>query len=146
MAELTGKGKGKTTKAPIGSPLGLQMETVLAHMKHHKTTKRQHGALLEMHDMVRRRPPKEIMKCAYEMGWKYAEEEIAHNQDDDPNSVSGPKNEEEGVIDTIRRGWPDPLNKAMRTHNKIQNKQTFNESASVKELARINDNSPEVTI
>jgi hypothetical protein len=140
-------GKGKSTKAPIGSPLGRQMEGVLSHMKHHKSTKSQHGALLEMHDMVRRRPPREMLKCAYEMGWKHAEEEaLPHNQDDDPNSVTGPKNEEEAIVDTIRRGWPNPLDKAMRTHNKIQNKQSYASSATTKERAKINDNSPDVTV
>lgn len=136
----------KKSKEPKASTVGQQMDTVLAHLKHHKSLKSQHAALCEMHDAAAGRPKQELLKKAYWAGWKFAEENLAINNDDDPTSTQGAKNEEERVVDVIRRGWPDPLDKAMRTHNKIVNKQQFTESASVKDLAKVNSNSPEVTV
>ena len=138
----------KPEKAQIISHHGTAMTSIIERLKAHKSHKSTHEALTNMHDSVLRRPPTEggMLKKAYEAGYKYAEDGISMNKDDDPNSVKGPANKEEAIVDVIRPGWPNPLDSAMRTHNKMMNKQQFSESASVKDLAKINANSPEVTV
>lgn len=146
-------GKGKT---PLNSVIGHQMAGIAEKLKSHASKKKIGDALGSMHDSVAKKPTfgkkAGLLKTAYYLGVKAAEDSVSMNSEDNPSTVHEHEPEEEKVITSLRRGWPDPLAEAQKGY-KGKDREIYDEDqpseydwGDVKSRNQINYNSPDVTV
>jgi len=144
----------KAKKNPIASNTGMQMSKLMDHMKKHKSHKTMNECVSKMHGALSGVPVAGPIKTAYLAGFKYAEEEIAHDDSSEANPAHAKKDKspEEKVIETMRRGWPDKNNSSTIKDNKEDGELTDDtydpnlDLDTAKEKAQLTPHSPETTI
>ena len=78
-----------------------------------------------------------IIKKCYFLGYKKAQEEANV-------SINKKESGDADEINILRRGWPDPLKRAEKLHEKMTKKDKVNPD-SVKERTKMTANSPEIS-
>ena len=87
-------------KMPASSPVGLEMDNIMAKLKMHKAHKGVKDSIGNMQSSLG------MIKKAYLDGVKYAEEEIESDSDNGETSTNN-QDESSKIISILRRGWPD---------------------------------------
>jgi len=146
---------GKSSKKrPPASPIGVHMNGLSERMKKHKAQKNVHEALSTMHMSISGHPLDEnskILKTAYEAGAKYAEETVSESNSSTNSALSNTdRSPEEAIVETMRRGWPDPFKKALRenknyTINHEYQPGTYQERGDIARRSQLTRYSPETT-
>ena len=136
----------KSKKVLATSPVGRQMEGLTETLKLHKADKSMHECLTNMHGSIK----SPIMKTAYEAGYKYATDSVSENSSTDNPASTQSEDEGEKVIRTLRRGWPDVLEKAEREHDGPDSRDEYSsdnfDQGQAKERSRMTKYSPETTV
>lgn len=141
----------KNSKIPPQSMTGQSMEALVEKLKRHKVQQGLNKSISEMNASLQGQGG--ILKKAYLMGVKYAEESVSKDpSSDNPAGDNPDKTEEEKVIEIIRRGWPDPV-KSMKNDPDVpggrEDKAPLDDGydrEQAKKKAKMTAHSPETTI
>ena len=159
MSSSSGSSGSKAQKIPPSSPIGMGMNSLAEKMKKHKVNKEVHSSLATMHMASSGVPlddKSKLLKTAYLAGVKHAEESVSESSSTQNSALGNTdKTEEERLIETIRRGWPDQKRQALADikgetgtpHDEDVRLNDFNYSyGDLKDKARMTPGSPDTTI